>query len=104
MSPQMFQSMTTEQREKVVSVAQAQADLKSQEVDALQVFVEIGSVAAGRVFGSDEDSQRLLQNAVKSYFVAKHAQSMIELEQIQLTLTALKSWQSPIVGAHFTRR
>ena len=114
MTPQLFQSMSTSQQEKIIEVCQKQVDTKRMEVDALAAFREhmpifivllllgaIHKVPADRLTDLDTTTAQL-KVATEQYFQAKHSQVLLELEQLELSLKAIKSMQSPIVGARFS--
>ncbi len=111
MSPQQFQSLTIQQQEKVISVTQSRLENKTKEVDALFMFsvhapAAVYMLVAGTPEADDVISEpseptpaAQLKTATEQYFEAKHSQALMELEELQLTVKALKQMQSPIVGA-----
>ncbi len=109
MSPQVFAQMTIQQQEHVIKVFETKVEAQIKETDALLVFRDHAPQEVARVAGwipegdpnGNELSphQRALYEATEQYFEAKHSQALMDLEELQLTVKALKSFQSPIVGA-----
>jgi len=93
--------MTIQQQQHVIKVFETKLETKTKETEALLIFRNQASGIVMLWLASTMPIKSVaeLQNAAEQYFAAKHSQALMDLEELQLTLKALKSMQSPIVGA-----
>jgi hypothetical protein len=97
MSPQL----TVQQLEHAIAVYERRVEAKKLEIESyslLSVHVAAINILLDTDVAADE-SLSMIKHAAVNLFTAKHTVATIELEELELTVRALRQQRSGIVGA-----